>query len=544
MHMLWLAAIFGIPVFFLFHWGLDTLRTNMERTSARLLAALHFAFGLMLLTVYAIQVLPSAYDYALALYGMGSLGVLVAAFGVHLCLRVLRLMPRLPRGVGLAIAYLWTLPGLWTILTGHNIFDAVRFTHSGFWVDPLYNRPFHLAMEVALALSVLTAGALGRARRRTFDPSRRGQVNGLLWGIALLGVAEFFLGVLLPARSPGWLPPFPYLLGLLLWICTMRIAMRHYAVPFRMQQYQHLSSLTPAPLLLLDDTGRVVDRNPAATHLLGAGGECLDDLVAADQGAVADQFRTNFARRQAIRKQEVAFSGAGGLRWLSAEGDYITVDRTTYCLLVLHDLTDERERQAQLAHMAYHDDLTRLPNATQFYERLVEALSAGPGHLDAFALAILDVDNFKLINDTWGHQAGNRVLVELAQRLARQRRGTDVVGRLGGDEFGVLLAQVPSRLAAESAAERLLAAVRPPVLVGPDVSVELTVSVGISLYPSQRQDRDSLVRAADIAMYQAKHTGKNCALVFEEDWAHDGPLMDGTRSPWAPDPARTPAALT
>ena len=544
MHALWLAAVFGIPIFFMFHWGLDTLRSNVEHTSARLIAALHFAFGLMLLTVYAIQVVPPRDDPVLGLYVMGTLGVLIAAFGVHLSLRVLRVMDRLPPGVGVAVAYVWTVPGLWTLVTGHNVFDADAFVHLGFWIDPLYNRPFHLAMWVAVGLSAVLVAALAWVRRRTRDPSRRGQIDGLLWGNALLGGANLFLGALLPVRAPSSMPPFPYLVGLLLWMSAVRIALRRYAyLPFRLQQYHHLFSLTPAPLLMVDGTGRIVDRNPTAVHLVGSAGDSLADLLSADQRDVLAQFRTGFARRRPIRGREITLRGSTGDRWMTAEGDYVTVDGTTYCILVLHDLTEERERQAQLAHMAYHDDLTTLPNAAQFYQRVAEALADGPGHWDTFALAILDLDNFKQINDTWGHQAGDAVLVELARRLARQRRGTDVVSRLGGDEFGVLLAQVPDRLGAESAAERLLAAVRTPIIVGPGVSIDPTISVGLCLYPSQRHDRDSLIRAADIAMYQAKHAGKNRAYVFQEDWAHDGPLGGAARSALATDPARTPAGL-
>ncbi len=546
MHSLWLLAVFGIPVFFMFHWGLDTLRSNVEHTSARLIAALHFAFGLMLLAVYALQVAPPADDHAIALYGMTTLGVLITAFGIHLSLRVLRVMNRMPAGIGIALAYVWTVPGLWTLITGRNLFDADAFTHAGFWITPLYTRPFHLAMWVAVALSVVLVAALAWVRLRTQDPARRGQIDGLLWGNGLLGGANLLLGALLPVHAPNWMPPFPYLVGLLLWICAVRIALRRYAyLPFRLQQYHHLFSLTPAPLLMVDGTGRIVDRNPTAIHLVGSAGESLADLLPADQRDVMSQFRTGFARRRPIRGREIRFRGATGDRWMTAEGDYVTVDGATYCILVLHDLTAERQRQAQLAHMAYHDELTTLPNAAQFYQRLTEALSEGPGHWDTFALAILDLDNFKQINDTWGHQVGDAVLVELAQRLAQQRRGTDVVSRLGGDEFGVLLAQVPDHAAAESAAARLLAAVRSPILVGPGVSVDPTISVGLCLYPSQRHDGDSLIRAADIAMYQAKRAGKNRAYVFQEDWAHDL-LVEDARAPQSlesPEPAGTPASL-
>ena len=533
MHTLWLSAIFGLPAFFLFHWGLDTLRRNAEDTSARLVAAQHFSLGLMLLAVYAVQVLPLADAPAVALYGIGTFAVLLVAFGVHLFLRVLRVMGRLPPGVGLALAYVWTVPGLWTLATGQNLFSTLRFVRTGMWIDPVYDSRFHLTMWASLALIALIEVALGWVRRRAADPGRRGQITGLMWGAGLLSASNLFLGALLPAHTPAWLPPYPYLLGMLLWIYTMRLAMSQHAFrPHRLQQYHHLFALTPAPLLMVDSAGRIADRNSAAVRLLGPSGEFLSDLLSDAQAPLLAEFRSAFARRQPVRGREVPFRHAAGIRWLSLEGDYITVDGTPYCILVLHDLTQERERQAALTHMALHDDLTQLPNAAHFYERLAEALAPGPGRWSKFAVAIVDLDNFKRVNDTWGHQIGNAVLVELAERLTQHCRGADMVSRLGGDEFGVLLADVADGLAAQTAGDRLLAAVAAPILLAPGASMAPTISVGLCLYPSQRGDVDSLIRAADIAMYQAKRAGKNRAYVFREEWAHDGPLL--AEAPQAP----------
>jgi diguanylate cyclase (GGDEF)-like protein len=162
--------------------------------------------------------------------------------------------------------------------------------------------------------------------------------------------------------------------------------------------------------------------------------------------------------------------------------------------------TAEHQR---LGHLARHDSLTGVANRAEFRDRLAQALALGERDL---AVAFCDLDRFKPVNDTFGHSAGDAVLVEVADRLRRTLRTGDELARLGGDEFTVLLRDVGDASAAAPVAERLLAAVREPFAVPSGDPVEVGLSVGLALW-SEGATADGLLASADEALYEAKRVG-------------------------------------
>jgi diguanylate cyclase (GGDEF)-like protein/PAS domain S-box-containing protein len=175
---------------------------------------------------------------------------------------------------------------------------------------------------------------------------------------------------------------------------------------------------------------------------------------------------------------------------------------------ILFDVTELKEAQARIAHMAFHDGLTGLANRQLFEETLALALERAKRDLAVVAVFFLDLDNFKHVNDTLGHHAGDRLLVEVATRLKGCTRGTDLVARQGGDEFLMLLADLDLGEVDEATrevAERVHRALeRPFTLSGSEFHPR--GSMGISLYPEDAYDAETLLKYADIAMYRAKRT--------------------------------------
>jgi diguanylate cyclase (GGDEF)-like protein/PAS domain S-box-containing protein len=166
------------------------------------------------------------------------------------------------------------------------------------------------------------------------------------------------------------------------------------------------------------------------------------------------------------------------------------------------------ESVALLRHRAHHDVLTGLPNRLLFEEKLREAVASADRHGRPFAVLFLDLDNFKAINDDLGHACGDAVLIEVARRLRRSLRASDLLARIHGDEFVLILPEMSELHEACSVAEKLLAIVSQPIEVaGTTVSVQ--TSIGVALYPNDGADPRALLRAADTAMYQAKLKGKN-----------------------------------
>ncbi|MCK9531974.1 MAG: sensor domain-containing diguanylate cyclase [Gammaproteobacteria bacterium] len=173
--------------------------------------------------------------------------------------------------------------------------------------------------------------------------------------------------------------------------------------------------------------------------------------------------------------------------------------------LLTYVLLAEREREKQLA---LHDVLTGLPNRLFFDMRLEHAISRAERHGRPFALLYLDLDDFKPVNDVYGHKAGDRVLVETGRRIRRHLRRVDTVARIGGDEFMVILDDTSGPFEAEVVARKLIDALQAPIAIGAH-TVRVGVSIGASFYPRSGFTSDELIRRADQAMYDAKSSGKN-----------------------------------
>ncbi len=167
-----------------------------------------------------------------------------------------------------------------------------------------------------------------------------------------------------------------------------------------------------------------------------------------------------------------------------------------------------KRQEERLRYQAFHDALTDLPNRLLFSEHVSPELAQARRQSRPLAVLFLDLDHFKVINDTLGHSAGDQLLLEVARRLRAAVRQTDTVARVGSDEFTILLAELASPVDATRVAEKLLQAVSTPLLLaGRELSV--TASIGIALYPSDGKDAESLLQSADIAMYRAKDVGRN-----------------------------------
>jgi diguanylate cyclase (GGDEF)-like protein len=189
------------------------------------------------------------------------------------------------------------------------------------------------------------------------------------------------------------------------------------------------------------------------------------------------------------------------------DGFIITEDGVYLGMGRAHDLMDElaKRKQAHLYHIAHHDGLTGLPNRQLFNDRLAQAVGMARRTASNLGLLMLDLDRFKAVNDSLGHPAGDQLLVAAAERLKASVRASDTVARLGGDEFTIILPDLDSPADAGRVAEKIrLALARPFAIQGRNV--EISSSIGISLYPGDGADADSLVTHADDALYEAKET--------------------------------------
>jgi len=175
-------------------------------------------------------------------------------------------------------------------------------------------------------------------------------------------------------------------------------------------------------------------------------------------------------------------------------------------------ITKRRVYQAQLIELAHYDSLTSLPNRKLFFDRLAENISHARRHERRLGLLYVDLDGFKGINDTMGHNAGDELLINVGSVLVKNLRKADTVGRLGGDEFAVILSEINDPEDVKRVGEKIVAAIRQPFRLESGIA-RIGASVGAAVFPDHESSMEQLIKQADSAMYMAKSGGKNTCVM-------------------------------
>jgi len=321
-----------------------------------------------------------------------------------------------------------------------------------------------------------------------------------------------------------WLPLIPPILSLLGSGCAVvgYLAQLQEELKRSKEFLQSLIDTIPDPIFVKDRNHRWVVLNQAYCRLIGYPLEILTsrtdyDLFPQAEADIFWQQDELVLQTQQPQENEEYFTDADGVTHLISTKRSLHKDAAGNLFLVgaIRDITDRKRREdaleqknAELSHQAYHDALTGLPNRKMFYESLHQALERASSNQELVALLFLDLDGFKSINDTLGHNVGDLLLQAVASRLKNCLRGSDTISRLGGDEFTVILPAIPGNEEAAKVAEKICEAIMQPFIFE-EHTVSVTTSIGISLYPIDGQESDILVKNADAAMYRAKELGKN-----------------------------------
>ena len=268
-------------------------------------------------------------------------------------------------------------------------------------------------------------------------------------------------------------------------------------------------------ILIVDDHGRIRYATPSARSIFGdvpVDGEYLWDLVQPDE-------REEITRALAeMRRGEGAEGGEIGQDWriTARDGSYVEVEVRCSDLrheptvgglvLTLRDVTEQRQLERELKYRAFHDSLTGLPNRVLFQERVVRALARTRRTNGIVGVLFIDLDDFKVTNDTMGHSVGDELLVAAGMRLSALTTGTGTAARLGGDEFGLLIEDAPDRAAVEHLAEAIVLAFQEPFTLAIGSAI-VTATVGVATSEDATSTSD-LIRSADLALYAAKSAGK------------------------------------
>ncbi|HTU13463.1 MAG TPA: EAL domain-containing protein [Allosphingosinicella sp.] len=272
----------------------------------------------------------------------------------------------------------------------------------------------------------------------------------------------------------------------------------------------------------VDSENRVVYISSRMTALLGRSTTQLvgHSLPAALGGSSA--LGRILLSRQPFANLEMEIATRRGTRWISLSGDPIIDMGGQFQGFrgVGQDVTDVRRTQERLTNLANMDVLSGLPNRGRVRQLLGEALSGSAGGESPCAILFLDLDGFKPVNDTFGHPKGDAVLKSVAQRLVKEVGPFGAVGRMGGDEFAIVIKDAQSRRMVETLAERLIASIAEPFHID-KVEIRIGVSIGCAFGPIDGQSVDDLIQKADLALYQAKNQGRGICCFFNADMQNE-----------------------
>jgi diguanylate cyclase (GGDEF)-like protein/PAS domain S-box-containing protein len=277
----------------------------------------------------------------------------------------------------------------------------------------------------------------------------------------------------------------------------------------------------PIGITLSDAAGKIIYSNPAEAEIHGYSRE---ELVGKEASIFAPTSQKKpltteqlnnmgLLKRESInvRKNGEAFPvQLTSLAVRSIDGRCLGI--VTTC----EDITGRKETEKKIHRLAYYDPLTGLPNRGMFLDRLHQALAFAHREERSVCLVFLDLDNFKDVNDTYGHDFGDKLLKQVAERLNDTMRESDTLARLGGDEFVVILTSITSHESTANAAHRILGTFNQPFLID-DKKIFCSVSIGIAVYPDDGMDTESLLKCADTAMYHAKEEGKSQYRFFSSE---------------------------
>ncbi|KDA53069.1 hypothetical protein EG19_08110 [Thermoanaerobaculum aquaticum] len=287
------------------------------------------------------------------------------------------------------------------------------------------------------------------------------------------------------------------------------------------ERWRNFLERVPDAIIVHNGT-QVLYANPAAHTLFGINtpqgllGKAGRELVHGSAWALVEQ-RVNamLEKEEPAPTIELAYTRADGSVFLAETRSVpMWLGKRKVIISVLRDLGERRRWLEQIQHLAYHDGLTDLPNRRLLRERAEQLLALARRHKFPVALGYLDLDRFKEVNDTLGHDAGDELLQAVAVRLARVARETDTVARLGGDEFAILWPQTGHE-GARIAASRVLECFQQPFSVRQEV-ISVEASLGIAVFPGDGDSLDELMRAADVAMYRAKAARSGFAFYSPE----------------------------
>ncbi|MBW5449306.1 EAL domain-containing protein [Cohnella sp. CFH 77786] len=518
MKVLLLLVFFYTPFLILIAGAAEIYRRNTGSALYRYSAAMLLTNAVFFLGDILVQTLPIEYAPDMHLYVKTGSGLLNMTAGIYFIQKMTRSSVR---PVWFHIGALLQIAGIGALAFGRPWF-YVEVHQGAVWRTVERSEALVLLLLVSVAYSfVLFFFHLGSASRRLKITPWLSQERARVFLFINTTIALMLwvaLWQLYGARA-FWQNDYLQIdlitsYGNLFFCGAIRYAMVHYdflSAPEK--RYKLLFRETEDGIVIFDEAWRFVDANPAFLRMIG-----IEDK---NDGSWQGASYTEFVHLEGSLPQggQIQRARTGSvplhmdLRFVNRQNRSYDIDAQVHffetegqigSFVIVKDITSRKEYEQKLTLLAYHDPLTRLANRRQFYEKLTQMLGR-PGY---HAVLLIDLDQFKWINDTLGHFAGDELLLKAAERLQKAVPKYGCVARLGGDEFGVLLPDIQTEYEADALSLDLINKLRHPYDLM-DQSLQVTASIGISIAPRDGTDAETLIRNADTAMYRSKREGRD-----------------------------------
>jgi diguanylate cyclase (GGDEF)-like protein len=451
---------------------------------------------------YVRHQLPIEYSPILSALWFSTVGILIPGLGFHLFIKLASLDNKMPRFIYPYMFYLPVVLIVIQIFANDKMISANEFYQEGIWKLPVYNKPYYIAMIVSILNNILYLLPLIKGRVNAGTRELRAIYNQLILGIILSACWFIVFGLI---DYGGSLPPYPYLYGGAVWCFFLRHTMKKYDfLNFLDKRYEKLFNLNPAAILLVDLQGNIKEANPSAKQLF--------DYIHLDHAEfytmLDEEVKKRIHAREEIKNCEMTISNGNKRRDVLIDGDYVLVEYQPHIILILRDVTVQKQNQKEVTFLAYHDPLTRLPNRRYFYEKLEVAIEDAGKHNQKLAVVLIDLDYFKETNDKYGHQVGDEVLLHVAHIIQETISHHGMAARLGGDEFVFFIAPVSTFQFVEEMIHKLQHALAQNKMIYLQKPIPIGMSIGASIFPADGQDANALINSADKAMYKVKREGR------------------------------------
>jgi diguanylate cyclase (GGDEF)-like protein/PAS domain S-box-containing protein len=517
--------LFALTVFlsFLISLGLGVHVLFLDRNAAlnRVFFALNMSFAIWSFGVVFFIASPDAAG-CLAWDLVASLGYYsFASFVLHFFLVFTGKTGFLSKWWSYIILYAPAVVLIAAKITADPFINGYTLTSNG-WVTDIRTESLWFQASVAqYILYCLIGFALCLRKWHTAQTARERKQARI---ILLAGLSAFVVGSASYFMSFLWNIDMPDItvVGLILWSVGILYGIQRYRIMVISPKTaaENILQTILDSVILVDTQGTILHANSGTERLTGLSedelsGADLDWLFPEDSKIGMDQL-LDLLEQGPVNNLEAEFLNGSDERvpvMVSASECKNKDDEVLGYVIVSKDVTKLRDMEMRLKHLTHHDALTNLPNRLLLNDRLAQAIARAERKKTYFALALLDLDRFKRINDVLGHNIGDLLLIEIADRLSGTVRQSDTVVRLGGDEFVLLIDDLRRPEHYEKVAQKVLECISEPCQIKSH-NISVTASMGISIYPDDGHDMESLMKNADLAMYHAKNHGKNRCELF------------------------------